>query len=45
MHFVLHTALCVLPMSLQEKKQREELEARVKLLAELDEKYEDLGAC
>lgn len=25
------------------KKEREELEARVKLLAELDEKYEDLG--
>jgi 3-methyladenine DNA glycosylase/8-oxoguanine DNA glycosylase len=25
------------------KKERDELEARVKLLAELDEKYEDLG--
>lgn len=30
---------------MQEKKEKEELEGRVKLLAELDEKYEDLGAC
>ena len=29
---------------MQEKKEKEELEARVKLLSELDEKYEDLGA-
>lgn len=29
----------------EQKKEREELEARVKLLAELDEKYEDLGGC
>lgn len=29
----------------EQRKEREELEARVKLLAELDEKYEDLGGC
>ena len=27
------------------KKEKEEVDARVKLLAELDEKYEDLGGC
>lgn len=27
------------------RRQREEVEGRVKLLAELDEKYEDTGAC
>lgn len=31
--------------ALQDKKEKEELDARVKLLSELDEKYEDLGAC
>lgn len=44
MHSVMHKPVCV-AYALQEKKEKEELEARVKLLAELDEKYEDLGAC
>lgn len=37
--------MCLALFTVQDKKEKEELDARVKLLSELDEKYEDLGAC